>query len=191
MVRALTAGGWAHLLQWLDDVVPGQDDRKGPPRFDAADSQQALASPEGQVLELWLALEDQGVSYEAATELWKESVAAERNHVHRVLFAHRRTAEPVTEPVAETEGDISETWCSKGLAGLAQTIGLEELSRYTLDQLEWMMRSGEGDLNPAYAPEKLRKIQDDMMTKWGDKLALFTAAQAKPTNGHAPGVPIG
>lgn len=180
MVRPLSAAGWGHLLAALDDVVSGRSERKGPPRFDDPRCQDHLASPEGQVLKIWLALEDQGVTYEAATQLWKDSDETERAWLDSVLFAGRRTA----AESLDTESDISETWCGKGLAYLAQQIGLEAIGRYSLSQISWLISDGAVDENPAYSPERLKKFSEDTFAKWGDKLK---ALPPLPMNGTGPG----
>ena len=176
-VKPLTADGWATVLQWLDDFVPGQEGRKGLPRFDAPECQELLAKPEGRTLEIWLALEGQGVTYDAARDLWRDSDEIELERLHAVLFTHRKTAAP---PLFDDGSDISETWCGKGLAVIAGSIGLKEIGGYSLDQITWLLRDGEADdENPAYSPEKLAEIQKNMTEQWGEKLAALSAQTAQ------------
>jgi hypothetical protein len=172
-VRPLSAEGWGILMAWLDDFTPGRDDRNGPPRMDNEACKELLATPEGEVVKLWLAVRDQGLDYEAATELWKASDhGSDLAQIDSVLFSRRRTVIP--DPAQDDSRNIAETWCGTGLGRLAAAIGLEELGRYTLDQLEFLLKEGDTENeNPAFSPEALAKVQADMMAKWGDKLAAL------------------
>ena len=139
-VRALSLDGTATVLAWLDDILPGRADRTGPPELGSPEAQALLNSSHGQVLLTWLALRDQGFTYEQCLEL--DTTELERVRLLSVLFGTRRTAEPVP---SETAGDIANTWTGEGMASLARDIGIEAVGRLSRDQFEWLMSGGEAD----------------------------------------------
>ncbi len=141
-VRPLSVEGVSIILAWLDDVLPGKDEREALPLFRDPASQEALASGTGQTLLLWLALRDQGVSFHDALEM--DITELERLCITRILFARRRSLQP--DPLG-INNDISETWCGKGLASLASQIGIDKLASLSLDQLDWLSSGGECDVH--------------------------------------------
>jgi hypothetical protein len=172
MVRGLSGEGWSHLLAVFDDQIPGAESRKHPPHFGSPECQEWLRTPEGEVLKIWLALQEFGIDYQQAEKLWIDASRDECSRLHSVLFAGRRTERIRRELEVDTDvgKDISETWCGNALAELARTISIEQLGRYTLAQIEWILSCGLSDQNPNESPEALQKIQDAMMAKWGPKL---------------------
>ena len=116
----------------------------------------------GQVLLTWLALRDQGFSYEDCAAL--DTTELERVRLLQVLFAVRRTADPVP---SETAGDIAGTWCAEGMAALARDIGIEAVGRLSRDQFEWLMSGGEADRE--HSPEA---------RGYSAAMALYEAARA-------------
>jgi hypothetical protein len=139
-VRPLSIEGWATLLAWLDDFVPGRDERECPPEFGSEETQAQLRTPAGQSLVTWLALEESGVSFEQAARLVDDAQPLELVRLWHIVFSHRRTAKP--EPGGK---DISEMWCGPGLATCAFAIGLKDIGKLTLDQLEWLGTDGKAD----------------------------------------------
>src|SRR6185312_6445732 len=77
-VRPLDLDGWGTLFGWLDDVLEGQDDRKGYPPFGSAEAQAALSSDAGLALLAWLGLRGSGVDYEGAVRLVLAAEDAEK-----------------------------------------------------------------------------------------------------------------
>jgi hypothetical protein len=153
-IKPLDGEGWGILLGWLDDFIPGKDERPGLPRFDSPEAQALLLEPHGQALLAWLALRRLGYSYVAASTLWEKAEPLQRAKVRNVLFSHRKTFEP---PETPDDSDISQCWASKGMAALAREIGLEELGRLSLDQIAWLLSGGELDADPRYSRQNLAK----------------------------------
>ncbi len=155
-IRALDLEGFAILIAWLDDVLPGREERKAPPKYGDDASQAALQDPAGEHLLVWLALRSQGVTWEQAGTLSDQMTAAEKARLGTVLLGRRRTWEP-----SDGGGtDLGELWTDKGWASLAIELGgLEQLGRLSLDQLEFLMSRGDVDVDPAYSPESLAKMQ--------------------------------
>jgi hypothetical protein len=169
-VRALSIESMAILLSWLDDILPGKADRKMPPLLSDEASQAALISPSGQCVAVWLALRDQGVTFEQVQEMTVSEI--EYVCLMNVLYAHRRTrGEP--EPGGR---DISETWCSKGMAQLAMEIGMDAVGKLSFDQFEWLMN--EGDIDSQHSPQAQGYAQ---------AMKLYEAAMAREqaANGKA------
>lgn len=183
-VRSLDFEGFAIVLGWLDDVLPGRAERKMPPNWHDDASQNAMQSLPGKNLLIWLALRHQGVNFEHAgtildimTGLPDSEGDFEYLRLLDVLLSHRRTVKPV--PFDDDEAnDIGQTWCSKGMAQIVSAIGMKEALALSMDQFEWLMKEGilEGE-NPAEEPEKLAETAEKMQEKWGDKLAALTNRQ--------------
>lgn len=154
MVKPLSLEGHAILLQWLDDVVPGREERKMPPSPSSPEATEALKSKTGKALMIWLALRDHGVNEEGAFAISENLTEAERYLFVRALQTRRRTALP-GEPSRESKG-IEATWCEKGVAELVRAIGLDAVKSLSIDQYEWLMQGGEleGE-NPEFNPEAL------------------------------------
>lgn len=175
MVKPLSLEGHAILLQWLDDVLPGREERKLPPSPSTPEALAALDSPTGRAIMIWLALRDHGLNEEEAAQVSDTLTDVDRYVFMRALQTRRRTLLPrQPETEAEEGRDISETWCEEGIAKLVKTIGLKETISLSMDQYEWLMRDGDLEMeNPAESPEALGKIQADMMAKWGPQLAAL------------------
>ncbi len=148
LVRPMTMMSLGIIMQWLDDRAPGRAERKMPPKIGDEESQKALCSFPGQVMMVWLALREHGISYaEAATIVphspeddGDEEKAIEYIRVQEVFMARRRT-------MGKIEGgqDWSETWLEGNAAKFAAEYGLEELGNLTLDQYDWLCSAGKAD----------------------------------------------
>ena len=127
MIRPLSLEGHAILLQWLDDVLPGREERKLPPSPNTPEALAALDSPTGKALMIWLALRGHGISENEAAAISDSLTELERYIFVRALYTRRRTflvKQPKTE--ADEDRDISETWCAKDMAELTRAIGLSK-----------------------------------------------------------------
>jgi hypothetical protein len=143
----------AIILAWLDDVLPGRAEREMPPAFGDEASQTAINSIPGQVLITWLALRDQGISYEQAAEFQAE--LPERIRLLDVLFHRRRTYKPSGEA-----SDVAATWCGKDFASMVTELGIERVRALSLDQFEWLCSSGECDMHADPNVKNLLAWQD-------------------------------
>lgn len=159
-VRALSIEGMAIVLGWLDDVLPGKADRLMPLLLSDQASQDALISPAGQAIMVWLALRDQGTTFDQVMEMTISEI--EYACLLNILYAHRRTR-GAPEPGGR---DIAETWCSKGMAQLSIEIGLDAVRALSFDQFEWLMN--EGEIDQQHSPNARGYAQ---------ALAMFHAAQ--------------
>lgn len=139
-VRPLSIADFAVIIAWLDDHVPGREERESPPKFSDAESQDLIKSPAGTVLLGWLALRRQGMSYEAAMDLLSTAKPEELNWLGEILFSRRRTLK-----VSPDGSDISETWCDKGMAQSIAEMGVAGVGDLSLDQLEFLASEGEAD----------------------------------------------
>ncbi len=154
-VRPITLEAMAIILAWLDDVLPGRAEREALPLFNDDASQEAIESPAGRILMLWLALRDHGVSYDEAVTMEIEDV--ERVRLLDVLYNRRRSLQP-----SPTRTDISETWCDKGFASMTNELGFAQVRSLTLDQFEWINSGGECD---AHADPQVKRAME-LNRKW-------------------------
>lgn len=178
-VRPMTMDALGIILAWLDDVLPGRETRKIPPKLSDEASQQALQSFTGKTLTAWLALRDHGFTFEQAAEVvphpsdgdgeMATKKALEHFRLMDVLMSRRRTRTP-----SDGGDDVSETWWDKGLAELATTYRLSELANLTLDQFDWLCSGGTAD---EFGQFDLQAIQDDLPRR----IALIEAAKAAGT----------
>lgn len=139
-VRAISMEGMAIILAWLDDVLPGRDEREMPPRFADDASQAALKAPSGQVLLIWIALRHEGISFDQAARI--DASEVEQIRLASVLFHRRRSMQP-----SPTSADVGETWCGKGMASMVSQIGMDRVAALSLDQFEWLCSDGDCDLH--------------------------------------------
>ncbi len=164
-VRPLSIDGVCTLLGWLDDTIPGREERTKPPPLNGDESKTALVGRDGQTLLAWLAVRDTGLNYDDVAAI--EFSESEISRIHRVLFARRRTLKQ------EGSGnDIAETECGEGMAQMAIAIGMKELASLTMDQFEWLNSDGKCDGGGDYSPEDIVAIQ-----------AKFLAERAAIANG--------
>ncbi len=177
-IRALSLEGYAILIGWLDDILPGREDRKTPPKYGDEASQAALKDPAGEHLLVWLALRFQETTWEQAGAIADGSSAIEKLRLGNVLLGRRRT----WEPSSEGGTDLGQLWTEKGFASLAIELGgLDRIGALSLDQLEFLMSGGNLDTDPAYSPENLAEVQ----RKWREEeLPKILAMQA---NGEVNG----
>lgn len=175
-IRALTFEDFTILLGWLDDILPGRNDRKMPPPVSSPEAQAAIQSPEGKMLLVWLGLRHQGYTFEKASELSDGLSELEYVRWLNVLYSHRRTMTPSED--SDDTSDIAATWCSKGMAKMALKIGVPGMLGLSLDQFEWLQREGDmDDENPAYSPESLAQVQADFEAKWGEKIRALQVTE--------------
>jgi len=139
-IRAMTVEGLAIQLAWLDDVLPGRDERKMPPSPRSEEAQAAMASPTGRAVMVWIALREHGLTFEEVNRMPFNDL--EYLSVLRVLYDTRRTRED--KPIDDGD-DISRTWCGEGLAHLVRDMGMAEVCKLSLDQFEWLMSGGDVD----------------------------------------------
>lgn len=152
--RALSVEGMAVVLAWLDDRIPGRADRAKPPDVSCPEAQALLAKWEGRLLVSWLATREHGLGYDQVVELALPDPADEKDveraeieqlRIADVVFASRRTK----AKASGAGGDIAETWCGEGVAQLATEIGLAEVGKLSLDQVDWLMHGGKVDEHAA------------------------------------------
>lgn len=176
-VRPMDWRGWSEVIAWLDDMVPGRSERECPPRLGSEASQELLRSDSGRALLAWIALRDEGIRYEEATVLWVQADEEERHRLLSVLMGRRRSL------VRGSGGtDLGEVWCGKGMAQLGQMIGMEALSRLTLDQAEWLLSEGECDQHADPAV----KARIDLQRQWQEANARWKAEQVAIEAGAKP-----
>lgn len=166
-VRPISIGGIAEIVAWLDDVLPGA--REMPPRLGDPASQAQLDTPPGQALLAWIALRDEGVGYEEAAGLWRETDDDGRNRLLSVLFARRRTMGR-----GGAGDDIGELWCDKEMASAMVEVGASTFRSLTLDQVEFLMSGGECDRHA----DPGRKALDEAQRIWERQQAERKAAEA-------------
>ncbi len=179
-VRKIDYEGWGILLNWLDDVLPGE--RKELPKVGDEASQKAINSWPGVVLLTWLALREHGVTYEEAASTYAfraESVDLESEdgkrqlfesvHLFNCFFGRRRTA---PKNAGLSGKDISELWCGKGMAELAIQYGIERIAKLTIDQISWLFSGG--SLDEEFQWGDLQAIQDELPAR----IAAIEAARA-------------
>jgi hypothetical protein len=185
-VRPLTLDGLGTILGWLDDTLPGRDDRKTPPRISDPASQEALQSGPGAALLAWLALRstEPDITEETAAELARGADDVERARLIHVLLGRRRTYTPGAGGT-----DIAEIWwgpllcefprerSAGGLLHVYPSLTLEAIGRLTLDQLDCLMSGGCDDEDPSLASQEfLQQLHEQ---------ALANAAAKATANGES------
>lgn len=177
-IPPLSFGGWADLVSWLDEdfILPGRAEREGRPRVSDDASRDALSSPLGQQLLVWLGLRDQGVSYEDAGAILAESTDAERSRLYDVLFERRRTASGIGGE------DIGETWLGPAAAELAASIGMDAVRRLSLDQVEFLLSGGECDKHQSPGEKAARECHRIFLEQQAERKAAGAAAGPAPAD---------
>ncbi len=163
----------ATLLQWLDDVIPGRDERDMPPNIKSQEAEDALASPTGQTLLIWLALKDHGVDFNQAGEISDVITDIERYVLTRALMTARRA----TQDPNPNGKSLSQTWCGKGMARLIRDIGYHETMALTMDQFEWLIKDGEIEGDPEQSEKALRARMDNWARNDLPKVMAMIAEQ--------------
>ncbi len=145
-VRPLRLADYALILAWLDDVLPGKTERTTPPLLGSDESQTALSSAKGWELLVWLGLRGDGVTWNEAAAIARESygkphliTAQERIRFHDALFARRRTKQ------SRSDGeDLAEAWVGPMMTAMCERFGmtLEDIAALTLDQVECLNSDG-------------------------------------------------
>ncbi len=172
-IRPIDLEGFAILLAWLDDVLPGREERTMPPLLSSPEAQERLAQTDGQVIIVWLALRHEGMTFAQALDLPVSPL--ERSRLEHVLFSRRRTR-------TDSPGgrDIAETWCGEGLASLAAQIGIERIRALTLDQHDWLASDGNVDSHASPSAIGRRKAWE----QWEASQVRFKAnGETTVTNG--------
>ena len=144
-VRGLTIGDFALVIAWLDDVLPGYEERKLPPRFLSDEAQAMLDTPLGRCVLAYAGLRHAGVTWNRCQTLSLEATPAEWSRLMRIFFRRRRNLKQSGE--AE---DLGEGWWGPMAAGYCMELGYrpEDLAGFTLDQLDCLGKKGLDDEKP-------------------------------------------
>ncbi len=161
-IRPMTLRDKFTAIQWLDDVIPGREDRKMPPKIGDEASQRALQSFPGLCMLASLALTPHGFSYAQAAAIVPRSPDDDEDELkwtqflrlHEVFMARRRTMGKI-----EGGSDWSEAWFESNAARFAAEYGLKELGDLTLDQYDWLCSIGKADEIAQY---DIQKAVDDL-----------------------------
>ena len=145
-VRGFEIGDLALVIAWLDDYLPGKDDRIMPPRFLSDEAQQAIETPLGWCVLGWAGLRHFGLSWQRTSRLMLAADAADRSRLVSVFLRRRKTIVSSCD-----REDLGEGWwgpmVEKLCSGLQITI--EEVARMTLDQIECLGNQGLENERPA------------------------------------------
>lgn len=148
-VRPLGLEDYALLLGWLDDVLPGKDDRVIPPRLGDDASQEALDTVLGKVTIAYAALRHQGIGYSRCAEMVCRSTPEEWASFLAAAFARRRTA----KDDGPGDRDIAEIWFGPSFATVCERYPgymLETIGRLTLDQYALLTGQGLPEEDPRH-----------------------------------------
>jgi len=163
----MTLAGWATLIQWLDDNLPGERERF--PDVSAPESRALLDTFGGITLQTWLALREHGVSYQECvdryayhvdtTDLESEAgLQAYADHVAllNALYGRSRTRN------TDTSGgeDIARMWLEKGAASVMSTVGVGEILSLSIDQWEFIASGGTIDELSQWSQSQLQAAID-------------------------------
>lgn len=166
-VRPMTLEGFATLIAWLDDVLPGRHERTLAPPLSSPEAQAAIQSRHGLVLLAWLALKDQGVDYAGAADLVMAAGEDELGRLVDVMFARRRY-------MGTGHGggdDLAASWFGPGMIAMSERVAtlVGTIGRLTLDQLDCYATDGA----PAERPGRLTTEQVQAM--WEASMASTRA----------------
>lgn len=144
-VRGLTIGDFALIIAWLDDVLPGYDERSLPPKFLSDEAQAMLDTSLGRCVIAYAGLRHSEVTWKRCQELVIESTSAEWSRLLTILFRRRRNL----QSSGESE-DLGEGWWGPVVASYCTEIGYrpEDLAGLTLDQLDCLSKKGLEDEKP-------------------------------------------
>jgi hypothetical protein len=162
---------FAFLLAWLDDILPGRDDRRLPPRLSSEEAAAALDSAMSRSIHVYLALRRQGRGWGEAQEVAVQITDVEWARLRDVQYARRKTASPPGEGHGR---DLAELWWGPGAAALVMDRGLTfaEVGRFTLDQ--WEALDPEAPGLPDEDPRRLTAEQVEAM-----RLAAMAAKEGE------------
>jgi hypothetical protein len=138
-VRGLTIGDFALIIAWLDDVLPGYNERNLPPRFLSDEAQTALDTPLGRCVLVYAGLRHSGITWKQCQSLALEATPAEWSRLLGIYFRRRRNL----QPSGESE-DLGEGWWGPMVAGYCMELGYkpEDLAGLTLDQIDCLGKEG-------------------------------------------------
>ncbi len=176
-VRPLSLDALGTILAWLDDVLPGRDERVMPPKISEPAAQAALESGPGLALQAWLGLRDQDIGYEQAAELMLAADDGERMRFAGVLFGRRRTYQP-----GGGGEDIAETWWGPHAIQVIDrypALTLESFGRLTIDQVDGLATGGCPSEDPTRPSQELLERFDAMAR------ANKAAQEAREANGQS------
>lgn len=182
-VRPLDLGGFALLLAWLDDVLPGKPDRVVPPDLNSPEASAALESAPGRAVLAYAVLRREGMPYKTLAALAREADPVEWAAFLSAAFAGRRTAKDDDTP----GHDIARAWFGPNLANLCERFPgytLDAAARLTLDQ--YALLAGEG--LPEEDPRHLTAEQVESMRQEGlrrQREAAGEGAEIVATDGEA------
>jgi len=167
--RTLTVGDFALILAWLDDALPGHEERAMPPRFLSDEAQAMLNTPLGWCIFAWAGLRHSGLTWDQVCRLilitLRDDYAdgpLERARLASVFFRRRKTIQPSgnTEDLGEAWwGPMVESMCS----GLQ--VDIEAVAGMTLDQIDCLGGKGLPNERPGGVIEEEISI-DEMQARW-------------------------
>lgn len=173
-VRGFGVEDHAAFIAWLDDVVPGQAERKTPVSLESPEAQAAMNSPMGWAVLVWIALRHLGVSYEQAESLSLQASEPEKLRFLTVIYRRRGTL-----PEQITNGkDVSKSWWGPTIVGLVEHyhLSLDQIGRMTLDQIECISTDGA----PYEDPDRL--TVDQVQAMWEAERAKAAASKSAEAN---------
>jgi hypothetical protein len=144
-IRGLTIGDFALIIAWLDDTLPGYDERNLPPQFLSDEAQAVLGTPLGRCVLAYAGLRHYGVTWSQCKSLTLEATSDEWSRLLKIFFRRRRNLQQSGE--AE---DLGEGWWGPMVSSFCMELGYrpEDLESLTLDQLDCLTKHGLEDEKP-------------------------------------------
>lgn len=147
-LRGLTIEDFALIVAWLDDILPGYEERILPPRFLSDDAQAKMETPLGWCILAWAGMRHQtGMSWDHVSSLILNTFKpdyppgpSERSRLISVLFRRRKTLDL---SLADSN-DLGEAWWGPMVESLCTNLGftIHEVAAMTLDQIDCLGRKG-------------------------------------------------
>jgi hypothetical protein len=162
-VRGFTIGDFALIIAWLDDVLPGHEERNLPPRFLSDEAQTALDTPLGRCVLAYAGLRHAGVTWERCQSLVLGSTPGEWSRLLGIFFRRRRNLQQTGE--AE---DLGEGWWGPMVERFCAELGYqpEDIAGMTLDQVDCLGRQGLENEKPGILTiEEVQKMWEEARFK--------------------------
>ena len=167
--RTLTVGDFAVIIAWLDDALPGREERIMPPKFLSDEAQAMLNTPLGWCVFAGAGLRHSGLTWDQVSKLILVTLtegypdgALERARLASVLFRRRKTIVP-----SGSSEDLGEAWWGPMVESMCSglQVGIDEVASMTLDQVDCLGGKGLPNENPGYVEEQEISIEE-MQARW-------------------------
>jgi len=178
-VQPFRLADFAMLASWLDDTIPGYDERDFPPSLSEEEPWEKLMHGEGAIYFAYAGLRHNNLSLSDVTQLIVNASDDERTRLVSVLLGRRRLRR------VESDGQsITQLFWGPPTAALCEKYHMtpEQIGDLTLDQFDMLAMDGCESERPAgTGPIQVEEV----MRMWADARAKWKADHPEETS-YAP-----